>query len=266
MRKAEPRDAKALKVLSEPEQLAGIVAEASGEVALVTGSAHGLGLAIAKNLAARGRTLVLHYNASSDAVVAAAAKELASAGAKTVEPLRADLANDESVKAFFDAIRKRFGRLDILVNSAGVIMRKSIAETGAEDWGKVLAVNVVAASECIRHAVPLGVKHVINIVDVAATLAWKNHAAYIASKAALAALTRVAAAELAPQVRVNGVSPGLVTLPTDIEARYAPIEDRIPMRRRGKPEEVAATVAMLLDSPEYITGQILAVDGGLSLR
>jgi len=209
---------------------------------------------------------VLHYNSSCAAAVRAAGRELWEAGASDVLPVRADLTKKDGPAALLDAVRTRFGRLDILVNNAGTLLRRSLAETQVADWDAALRVNVIAAAECIRHAVPLGVKQVVNIVDVAAFLAWKNHAAYIASKAALAALTRVAAVELAPGVQVNGVSPGLVTLPAEMEAQYPPIEERIPMRRRGRPEDVADAVEMLLTGPAYVTGQVLAVDGGLSLR
>jgi len=237
-----------------------------GRHVLITGGAHGIGLAIARRMAARKARIILHHNRTPMAVTEERAVELLRSGALTVRLERADLADTAQVDQMFDRITADRLVIDILVNSAGIFLRKPLADTEAAEWQQLFAVNTIAPARCIRRAVLLGCRHVINITDIAATKAWKRHAAYIASKAALVALTRAAAVELAPQVRVNAVSPGLISVPHGMEDICRGVEARIPAGRRGNAEDVARTVEMLLDSPAYLTGLLVAVDGGLSLR
>ncbi len=214
----------------------------------------------------RKARLILHYHRTPIAVTEERAVDLLRAGAPTVRLEQADLTDSVQLDSMFDRIAGDRLVIDILVNSAGILLRKPLTETGFDEWQQILALNAIAPARCIRRAVPLGCRHVINIADIAADKAWKKHAAYIASKAALVALTRTAAVELAPQVRVNAVSPGLITVPHGMEDVYKGVEARIPAGRRGNVEDIARTVEMLLDSPAYLTGQVVAVDGGLSLR
>jgi pteridine reductase len=237
-----------------------------GKHVLITGAAHGIGLAIARRMAHRKARIILHHFNAPAHITDERAVELLRAGAPTVRLEKADLADPEQLEAMFDRIAADRLVIDILINSAGILMRKPLADTDHADWLEILTVNTIAPARCIRRAVLLGCKHVINIADIAADKAWKLHSAYIASKAALVGMTRTAAVELAPHVRVNAVSPGLISVPHGMEEVYKRVEARIPAGRRGNVEDVARTVEMLLDSPAYITGQVLAVDGGLSLR
>jgi len=237
-----------------------------GKHVLITGGAHGIGLAVARRLAARKARIILHHHKTPMAVTKERAVELLRSGAPTVRLERADLTDPAELESMFDRIAGDRHVIDILVNSAGILVRKPLVDTEHADWQQLFALNAIAPARCIRRAVILGCRHVVNVADIAADKAWKKHAAYIASKAALVALTRAAAVELAPQVRVNAVSPGLITVPHGMEDIYKGVEARIPAGRRGSVEDVARAIEMLLDSPAYVTGQIVAVDGGLSLR
>lgn len=240
--------------------------EMAGKSALVTGGAHGLGLAVARRLAQRGVSLVLHYHSTPGAEVELARAELMQLGAADVLLEKADFRQPGEIKEMFRRLAEKTEALDILVNNAGVLLRKPLVETDADDWQSVVALHVVAPAECLRRAVRMGCSHVINVIDIAWDKAWRNHAAYVASKSALAAYTRVAARELAPTVRVNAVAPGLISTPAEAGDNYHSVVSRIPFGKTGTPDDVARTVELLLDSPAYLTGQIIAVDGGLSLR
>ena len=234
---------------------------------LITGGTHGLGLAIARCLAARGGTVLLHSRRTSSTQLAAIGRELVERlGARRVDCYLADLTDPVEISAMFERIHDAHPQIDYLVNNAGVLLRKPLAETSGEEFSELFALNATAPALCIGHAVKMGCRRVVNVADIAWNKSWKNHGAYVASKAALAALTRVAAVEWAPDVQINAVAPGLVTVPDGMEDTYAAVEGRIPAGRRGTPEEVARAVEMLLDAPSYMTGQVVAVDGGLSLR
>jgi len=233
---------------------------------LITGAARGLGLAVARRLAARGAGLILHHFDTPADEMRARAEELVRSGAPEVGIQNADLTDAQAIGEMFRSIKDCPGRLDCLVNNAGIFLRKPLLETEWEEWSSLFSVNVAAPALCIRYAVQLGCTQVVNIADIAWDKSWKNHGAYIASKSALAALTRVAAVELAPDVRVNAVAPGLVSVPDGMKEVYGNVVGRIPAGRTGTEEEIAQTVEMLLDAPDYLTGQVIAVDGGLSLR
>jgi len=237
-----------------------------GKTAIVTGAFHGLGLAVARRLAWRGVGLVLHYHTTSEEEVEEVAEQLKEEGAPLVRYGKADFKRPDEVERWFDEVRPIVTEVDYLVNSAGIFLRKPLADTEATDWQQLMAVNVIAPFLCTRMAVAAGVTRIVNILDIAWNKSWRHHAAYAASKAALAALTRSSAVEFAPDVQVNGVAPGLVSVPEEMADMYRPVALRIPMKRHGLPEEVAKVVEQLLESPPYVTGQIVAVDGGLSLR
>ena len=164
-----------------------------------------------------------------------------------------------------------FGGLDVLVNSAAILERKPIEAIDDAAWRRMLDVNLSGPFYACREAVPRLVARgggaIVNVVDVAAEHPWPGHAHYCAAKAGLAGLTRQLAVELAPRgIRVNGVAPGAVLMPADYdEAKRARIVARVPMQREGSPEDVARTVLFLAAGPSYVTGQIVAVDGGRSL-
>jgi pteridine reductase len=238
----------------------------TGKNALVTGGARRVGRAIALALAREGADLAIHYH-QSEGEARATAEEIRGLG-RRCELLRADLADASQIEAMFAALRARFGRLDILVNSAAVYHRTPIEELTAEQWDAELAINARAPALCIRHAVPLmgAGGAIVNIADIAADKGFAGYPAYCASKGALLALTKSAARALAARnIRVNAVSPGVAVWQEGAsDEQKAKVLAQIPMKRPGTPEDIAAAVVFLAKH-DYITGQNLRVDGGWHL-
>jgi pteridine reductase len=232
-------------------------------VALVTGGAVRVGRAISLGLAEAGYDLVVHYRTS-----AAAAEEVAG----LVEDLGrrcalvgGDLAGPEVAASVVEAARSRFGRLDLLVNSAAGFDTRPLHEVDADTWDQVMNLNVRAPHLLVQAAEDLlraSNGAVVNLVDLSAFQAWTEHPAHAVSKAALAHLTRVQARALAPDVRVNAVAPGAVLPPDDYSPeRWDALRLRTPLQRLGTPEDVVRAVIYLAQA-RFVTGQILAVDGG----
>lgn len=243
-----------------------------GKAAVVTGAASGIGRAIAEALAARGASVVV-----VDVDGAGAAAAAAAIGARAVA-VAADVATDAGATAAADGARDAFGRLDVLVNSAGVQRYGSVVDTPEETWDEVLAVNLKAVYLVARRCVPLiegtGGGAVVNIASVQALSAQRGVAAYAASKGGILALTRAMAVDHAPRVRVNAICPGSVDTPMLREAAALFSDDpdaavrrwgaMHPIGRVAQPSEVAEA-AVFLASPaaSFITGAALLVDGGL---
>jgi NAD(P)-dependent dehydrogenase (short-subunit alcohol dehydrogenase family) len=238
------------------------------KVALVTGAARGIGLAVAKRfLAENWRVALLDIEAELlDGAVAALANP------DHTLALSCDVSDAAAVTAAFGALSRRFGRLDALVNNAGVAVFAPLLDTSDQDWNRVLAVNLTGPFLCTKAAAPLMREHgggaVVNITSISAVRASTLRSAYGTSKAGLAHLTKQLAVELASLgIRVNGVAPGPVETAMakavhtpEIRADY---HDAIPLNRYGLEEELAEAVFFLCsDRASYITGQILAVDGG----
>ena len=237
------------------------------KVALVTGAARGIGLAVAKRFLAEGwRVALLDIEGDllDDAFVALARPDQTLA-------LHGDVSDASAVATAVAAVSRRFGRLDALVNNAGIAVFKPLLETTEQDWNRVLAVNLIGPFLCTKAAVPLLRERggaVANITSISAVRASTLRSAYGTSKAGLAHLTKQLAVELASfGIRVNGVAPGPVETAMakavhtpEIRADY---HDAIPLNRYGLEEELAEAVFFLCsDRASYITGQILAVDGG----
>ncbi len=241
--------------------------ELSGRTALVTGAGVRLGRAIALELARGGSDVVVHYHSSRQAALETV-EEVERLGTRAVA-IGADLSRSEEVSALF-AAADRFGTPDLVVLSAGLLERLPFDEIDEGRLRRMLDVNFVGPFLCAREAArrmrKVGQGDLITILDVGGTgQAWKNHAHYCSAKAALAMLTRVLAVELAPQVRVNGVAPGAVLFPSAASpAARDRVLARVPMGREGSPDDVARTVRFLAGGPRYLTGQIVAVDGGRS--
>jgi len=236
--------------------------------ALVTGGAVRVGRAIAEALADAGYDLVLHYHSSTDEADEAA-ERVRSRGAR-VKTVRADLSNPEQINLPFDAIEEAFGGLDLLVNNAAMFPRIHPLEATAADWDTVFALNARAPFLCAQQAARrMGTRGgaIVNIVDTGATEAWPNYVPYVASKAALASLTKGLAAAFAPHIRVNGVAPGAVLLPEseNDESAHDAASRRTVLERVGSAEDVAAAVVYLAGAT-YVTGEILRVDGGQHLK
>jgi len=238
------------------------------KVALVTGAARGIGLAAAKRFLAEGwRVALLDIEgALLDGAVAALNRP-----ADTLA-LTCDVSDADGVAAAIAAINRRFGRLDALVNNAGVAVFAPVLETSDADWSRIMAVNLTGPFLCTKAAAPLMREHgdgvIVNITSISAVRASTLRSAYGTSKAGLAHLTKQLAVELASLgIRVNGVAPGPVETAMakavhtpEIRADY---HDAIPLNRYGLEEELADVIFFLCsDRASYITGQILAVDGG----
>jgi NAD(P)-dependent dehydrogenase (short-subunit alcohol dehydrogenase family) len=238
------------------------------KIALVTGAARGIGLATARRFLAEGwRVALLDIEGE---LLRAAVAGLADPD-RTLS-LNCDVSDAFAVTAAIAEIGRRFGRLDALVNNAGVAVFAPILETSDEDWGRILAVNLTGPFLCTKAAVPLMREHgggaVVNVTSISAVRASTLRSAYGTSKAGLAHLTKQLAVELAAHgIRVNAVAPGPVDTAmaravhsAEIRADY---HDAIPLNRYGLEEELAEVILFFCsDRASYITGQILAVDGG----
>jgi len=241
---------------------------APAKVALVTGAARGIGLATAKRFLADGwRVALLDIERE---LLGRAVADLAKPDATLALPC--DVSDANAVAGAMDALTKRFGRLDALVNNAGVAVFAPLLETSDADWSRILSVNLTGPFLCTKAAASLMREHgggaVVNITSISAVRASTLRSAYGTSKAGLAHLTKQLAVELASLgIRVNGVAPGPVDTAmakavhtADIRADY---HDAIPLNRYGLEEELAEAIFFLCsDRASYITGQILAVDGG----
>jgi len=231
------------------------------KIALVTGSTHNIGLGIARAFAREGAKVVVHSRHEEDA------KRIA--GEIGGDSFAADVAKPEEIAAMFDHIKKKHGRLDILVNSVAHSAKGGVLETSLEEWNRIMAINLTGYFLCIQHAGKMmkesGSGVIINISAGSGERSSPGGAAYSVSKGAINSLTRQAAADLAPNIRVNGIISGLVGTPMGQKdmGNRKPEYDIIPLRRIGRPEEVAeAAVFLASDKASYITNVILPVDGG----
>ena len=224
-------------------------------VALVTGAGTRVGRAIALDLSRNGWEVVAHFHSHRPP--------------RTLLGIRGDLSLPDGPSSLARAFRKRFDRLDLLVNSAALFERRAVEDTDAALFDAQMALNARAPLLLTRALLPLlrrGRGSVVNVIDVGgAIVPWASYSAYGASKAALRAVTEALALELAPSVRVNGVAPGTVLWPESYTAgARRRLARRIPLRRVGAPEDVARAVRFLADSP-FVTGALVPVDGGRHL-
>jgi NAD(P)-dependent dehydrogenase (short-subunit alcohol dehydrogenase family) len=238
------------------------------KVALVTGAARGIGLATARKFLAEGwRVVLLDIEGELQASAAAALND-----PDNTLAIACDVSDAAAVGAAMAAVMNRFGRLDALVNNAGVAVFAPVLETSNADWNRIMAVNLTGPFLCTKAAVPLmhelGGGAIVNITSISAVRASTLRSAYGTSKAGLAHLTKQLAVELASlNIRVNAVAPGPVdtAMAKEVHTREirADYHDAIPLNRYGLEEELAEAIYFLCStSASYITGQILAVDGG----
>jgi len=234
-----------------------------GRRVLVTGSAKRIGRVIALELSKRGFRVAIHYN-HSQADAEQVARECHDA------PLfQADLARVTEMRALFQQVREKFGPLDCLVNNAARFTRLAPLDITEQDWDFIHDVNLKATFFCCQEAArqmnELGAGRIVNISSLGGIRPWASHVHYCASKAGVIMMTKALARALAPKIAVNSVAPGVITFSdTDCEAQE--MINATPMRKPGKPEDIADAVHFFLTAPDFITGQILAVDGGLSQR
>ena len=241
----------------------------SGKAALVTGGGRRVGAAIARRLHAAGANVLLHYR-DSEADTAKLESELNARRPRSASRVKAELLAPIAPRALVSAARESFGRLDILINNASSFFPVQMGAIEPSHWEELVGSNLRAPLFICQEAAPELESHagsIVNIVDIHAERPLKGYPIYSIAKAGLAALTRSLAIELAPRVRVNGVAPGAIAWPED--GQFDPIErSRIlattPLGRVGSPEDIAQAVHFLACAP-YITGQIIAVDGGRSI-
>ncbi|HEY8715320.1 MAG TPA: SDR family oxidoreductase [Candidatus Acidoferrum sp.] len=236
-----------------------------GKVALVTGSARRLGRAMALNLAAQGADLVVHYH-HSGAEAKEAVSEIRRMGRRAI-CVAADLGKKADIARLVSQAEKEFGRLDILINNASNFLHADFATTTEEIWDAALDVNLKAPFFCAQAAAPMLRKNygvIINLSDVGGLLGWTGYIPHCVSKAGIIMLTRVLAKELAPDVRVNAIAPGTISMEGDPENWEADYIKRTPLRRSGTTEDVTSTVSFLVHS-RFVTGQVLILDGGRTL-
>ncbi len=236
-----------------------------GKVALVSGAAKRLGHAVALRLAEEGADVVVHYR-SSQAEAQDTVKEIEKIGRRAVA-IGANLGEVVEIKRLFDEAGRHFGRLDILVNSAANFLRGSMVSTTEEIWDTALGTNLRAPFFCAQAAAPWLRRTqgtIINFADTGGLLGWTGYIPHSVSKAGVVMLTKVLAKALAPEVRVNAIAPGTITMegdPTEWENDFVKLA---PLRRTGKPADITESVVFLAQS-KFITGQVLVVDGGRSL-
>ena len=236
--------------------------------ALVTGGAIREGRAIALALGETGWRVAVHYR-SSESKAVEVVRRLEELGPGGIA-LQADLSEAEAAEGLvFDAV-KALGHIDLLVNSAAVFPRQDPLTVSAAEWDDLFAVNLRApffcSREAARHMAVSQGGSIVNLIDTGADEAWPGYVPYVATKAGLASVTRGLARAFAPEVRVNGVSPGPVLLPVgeDSESYRARAAERAVLGRIGSPRDVAEAVLYLADA-EYVTGEIIRVDGGQHL-
>jgi 3-oxoacyl-[acyl-carrier protein] reductase len=241
-----------------------------GKTAVITGSARGLGKAIALKLASKGANIVLNDIPGSEDLDKTA-EEFKAAG-YNVAVTRGDVRNQDDVKAMVKAAVDNFGSLDILVNNAGITRDKPFALMSEEDWDMVLDINLKGAFICTKFAAKQMMKQrygrIVNIASVAGRYGNQGQANYSASKAGLIGLTKTTAKEFASRgITCNAVAPGIIkskmtdVLPEDVREKYL---GNIPLGRFGTPEDVANVVSFLAsDDAAYVTGQVIDIDGGL---
>lgn len=242
-----------------------------GKVVLITGGARRVGAAICRRMHAAGAKLLVHYRASA-LEANALQNELNARREGSVALGQADLLKLSAAVKLVEAAREQFGRLDALVNNASSFYATPVGEISERAWDDIVGTNLKAPLFLVQAAAPeLRKAHgcIVNIIDIHAELPMANHSVYIAAKGGLLALTRALARDLGPEVRVNGVAPGTILWPEDEswsdELARQRIINRTLLKRIGEPDDVAQAVEFLIASAPYVTGQVLAVDGGRSV-
>jgi len=244
-------------------------ADLTGKTGLITGGARRVGAAITRRLHAAGANVLVHYR-DSDSDAAKLVAELNGVRPKSAATVKAELLAPIAPRALVSAALESFGRLDLLVNNASAFFPVALGAIEASHWEELVGSNLRAPLFIAQEAAAALAKHegaIVNIVDIHAERPLKGYPVYSIAKAGLAAMTRSLALELAPRVRVNGVAPGAIAWPED--GQFDPAErERVvattPLGRTGTPEDIAQAVHFLACAP-YVTGQILAVDGGRSI-
>ena len=243
-----------------------------GKVVLVTGGAKRVGAAICRRLHTAGASIALHYRTSVQEALAVQA-ELQDVRPYSVLCVQADLLDPTAILRLVHDTVQRFGRLDALVNNASSFFATPLDEIDERCWNDLIGTNLKAPLLLAQAAADeLRRNHgaIVNIVDIHAERPMRGHLLYSVAKSGLTALTRALAQEMAPQVRVNAIAPGVIMWPESAEwldeGQRRKIIAHTLLKHEGEPEDVARTVQFLLNDAPYVTGQIIAVDGGRSIN
>src|SRR5690554_2014642 len=241
-------------------------------VVLITGAAHRLGAHTAETLHGRGWNVVIHYRSRQEQARQLIDK-LNRERADSATSVQADLTNPEDLARLAITACNHWQRLDGLVNNASVFYPNPTENATEDDWQGIMGANLKAPFFLLQACLPAlraSSGSVVNLIDIYSEKPLADHPLYCASKAGLAALTRSWAKDLAPEVRVNGVSPGAILWPEGdaaVDAGYQSIIlAKTPLNRTGTPDDIARTIVFLLAEAPFITGQIISVDGGRSLN
>ncbi len=247
------------------------------KVAIVTGAGKGIGWGIAKVFSQEGaRVVVVDWDEEAGKKTA---EEINQSGGEALF-VKCDVSNEDQVKAMVEATVARFGRIDLLVNNAGVGVYKSVLDASSADWDHCLAVNLKGVFLCSKHAIPrmqaVGKGAIVNISSVHSHATVNGVAPYAASKGGITALTRNMAIDYGPTIRVNAIAPGWVLTPLiqsifdsypDPAEQQRQVEQRQVMKRIGRPEDIGYAAAFLAsDEASFITGTQLFVDGGMTAQ
>lgn len=239
------------------------------KVVLITGAAHRIGATVANQLHAAGMNIVLHYRASRQAAQALQ-EQLNARRANSVILVQADLLATKALPALVKEAHNAWGRLDVLINNASTFYRTPLDKADDAQWNDLLGTNLKVPFFLAQAAAPYlhaSKGCIVNMVDIHAERPLKGYPIYSMAKAGLAMLTKSLACELGPDVRVNAIAPGAILWPEDIdEVTKQRIVNKTFLKRKGEPQDIARAILFLVNDAPYMTGQILAVDGGRSLN
>jgi len=239
------------------------------KVVLITGAAHRVGAVTTRILHQHGYNIVIHYRGSADAALELA-KELNAIRTNSVQTIQADLHDTKQFNTLIEQVVNFWGRLDVLLNNASSFYETAFGQITEAQWDDLIGTNMKAPFFLSQAAAPHIKKHhgnIVSIVDIHAERPLKGFPVYSMAKAGLVMLTKALAGELGPEIRVNAVAPGAILWPEHInDEGKLKIISRTFLKRKGEPEDIAKAILYLIGEADYMTGQVLTVDGGRSLN